>query len=419
MLDIKWIRQHPEVLDKKLKHRGVSASSRRIIKLDEEVRSLTGVVDHIRSQRNEVAKEMARTLVESAKEALQQKGAFLRSELESLEKQLLEKKEALKNILINLPNLPDDEVPFSEKGVGKVLRTWGRIPEFDFTPLAHEKLGASLGLDTALGVKLSGARFVVLKKALARLERACAHFMLDVQTQHFNYEEISVPYLVKEEALFGVGQLPKFHEDAFQTTDGRWLISTAEVALTNLAAGFTFKESELPKRFVAYTPCFRSEAGSAGRDMHGLIRLHQFSKVELVSFATPEQSEKVHQEMLGHAEFILQALGLPYRVVLLSADDMGEASQKTYDLEVWLPSQQTYREIASCSNCGDFQARRLKAFYKNEKGQRHLIHTLNSSGLPVGRTLAALLENYQKKDGTISLPEVLKPYQETRLQVEI
>ncbi len=295
------------------------------------------------------------------------------------------------------------------------MRTWGTPKDYSFTPKAHYDLGESLGLmDFETAVAMSGSRFVLLKKDLARLERALAHFMLDTHTQKFGYEEVSPPLLVKPHALYGTGQLPKFGEDAFQTTDDRWLIPTGEVPLTNIAADKIYAHEELPLRYVAYTPCFRSEAGAAGKDTRGMVRLHQFNKVELVSFVPPYLAQEEHERMLGAAEHILKELSLPYRVMLLCSGDTGFHSQKTYDLEVWLPGQNAYREISSCSVFGDYQARRLKARYRplseGKKSKPDFIHTLNGSGLAVGRTLVAVLENYQQEDGSIMIPEVLRPY---------
>lgn len=292
------------------------------------------------------------------------------------------------------------------------LRTWGERPTFGFAAKEHWELGEALGLlDFEAAARLSGSRFVVMKGAVARLHRALAQFMVDLHTREHGYLEVAPPYLVRDEALHGTGQLPKFAEDQFRTTDGFWLIPTAEVPLTNLAAGQIFKESELPLRVTALTPCFRSEAGSAGRDTRGMLRQHQFEKVELVSVVLPEQSEAEQQRMTGCAETVLQRLGLPYRVMVLSSGDTGFGARRTYDIEVWLPGQQAYREISSCSTCGDFQARRMNARFRpeGEKGTRFL-HTLNGSGVAVGRALIAVLENYQQADGTISVPEALKPY---------
>jgi seryl-tRNA synthetase len=319
----------------------------------------------------------------------------------------------LEAILVGIPNLPADDVPegLDEKS-NREERVVGGKPNFAFTPRQHFEIGESLGLmsfDDA--AKLSGARFVVLKGALARLERAIAQFMLDLHTGEFGYTEVSPPFLVRDSALFGTGQLPKFAEDQFRTEQGLWLIPTSEVPLTNLAADEIIDEAALPWRFTALTPCFRSEAGAAGKDTRGMIRQHQFLKVELVSIAHPDRSDDEHRRMTNCAEEVLKRLGLPYRVVTLCTGDMGFSAQKTYDIEVWLPGQSAYREISSCSNCGEFQARRMKARCRKagEKGTR-FVHTLNGSGLAVGRTLVAILENYQQQDGSVAIPAVLRPY---------
>src|ERR1043166_6507790 len=319
-------------------------------------------------------------------------------------------------LLASLPNLPAEEVPDgADESANREIRRIGEPPRFNFDPLPHEAIGEKLGLmDFSRAAKLSGSRFVVLKGALARLERAIAQFMLDLHTREFGYTEISPPLLVRDEVAFGTGQLPNLAEDMFRTTeetDGLWLIPTAEVPLTNLVAGEILDEATLPLRFTAWTPCFRSEAGAAGKDTRGMIRMHQFQKVELVSITTPEQSEAEHERMTQCAEEVLKRLGLAYRVMLLSAGDMGFGARKTYDIEVWLPSQNTYREISSCSNCGTFQALRMKARCRptGGKGTRP-VHTLNGSGLAVGRTLIAILENFQQGNGTVTIPEALQPY---------
>ena len=319
----------------------------------------------------------------------------------------------LELLLCSLPNIPASDVPLGKDETGnKEIRTWGTIPRFSFKPKQHFEIGEALGiLDFEQTAKISGSRFATLKGGLARMERALANFMLDIHTKEFAYMEIVPPFLVRDSAMFGVGQLPKFAEDSFQTTNDYRLIPTAEVSLTNLIAGQILEEETLPLRYTAYTPCFRSEAGSAGKDTRGMIRQHQFTKVELVSITSPEDSVKEHERLTSAAETVLQRLVLPYRVMLLCTGDMGFSSTKTYDLEVWLPGQDCYREISSCSNCGDFQARRMnsRTRKKGEKETR-FVHTLNGSALAVGRTMVAILENYQQADGTIAVPEVLQPY---------
>ena len=313
-----------------------------------------------------------------------------------------------------IPNLPASDVPEGpDEDANIEIHARGTVPSFAFEPREHFDIGAPLGLDFESAAAISGARFAVMRGPIARLHRALGQFMIDTQTQEHGYAEVAPPLLVRDEAVFGTGQLPKFAEDLFRTTDGRWLIPTAEVSLTNLVRERILGEEELPLRFVALTPCFRSEAGAAGRDTRGLIRQHQFDKVELVSITTPEQSAEEHERMTACAEAILDRLGLPYRRMLLCAGDMGFSATKTYDLEVWLPGQRRYREISSCSNCGDFQARRMAARYRQAdpeaKGTR-FVHTLNGSGLAVGRALVAVLENYQQEDGSVIVPDSLRPY---------
>jgi seryl-tRNA synthetase len=322
-------------------------------------------------------------------------------------------REQIDEILRGLPNLPAEDVPDGpDETANQVLRHYGEPPRFDFAPLSHEAVGERLGMmDFSRAGKLSGSRFVVLRGALARLERALGQFMLDLHTAEFGYTEVSPPLLVRDDAVFGVGQLPKFAGDMFHTADGYWLIPTAEVPLTNLVGGELLEASALPLRYTAWTPCFRSEAGAAGKDTRGMIRQHQFEKVELVSITRPEDSAAEHERMTACAEEVLKRLGLAYRIVLLSTGDMGFASQKTYDIEVWLPGQGVYREISSCSNCGAFQALRMKARYRPVEGKGTLpVHTLNGSGLAIGRTLIAILENFQRHNGTVALPPVLRPY---------
>jgi seryl-tRNA synthetase len=322
-------------------------------------------------------------------------------------------REQIEKELEGLPNLPAPEVPDGpDETANREIRRHGDPPAFNFAPQPHEAIGGRLGLmDFARAARLSGSRFVVLRGALARLERALGQFMLDLHTREFGYTEVAPPLLVREAAVFGVGQLPKFAEDLFQTKEGYWLIPTAEVPLTNLVAGEILEESALPLRFTAWTPCFRSEAGAAGKDTRGMIRQHQFSKVELVSITLPEDSDSEHERMTACAEAVLQRLGLAYRVVMLSTGDMGFAARKTYDIEVWLPGQNTYREISSCSNCGAFQALRMKARYRPAEGRGNRpVHTLNGSGLAIGRTLIAILENFQRHDGSVAIPPALHPY---------
>ena len=319
----------------------------------------------------------------------------------------------LRDRLAAIPNLPAADVPDGADEGGNVeISRWGTPCEFvDFEPRWHDDVAAALGLDMPAAAAIAGARFAILKGPLARLQRALGQYMLDQQTQTMGYTEVAPPLLVRDEAMFGTGQLPKFAEDLFRTTDGRWLIPTAEVSLTNMVRDTILNDTDLPLRLTALTPCFRSEAGAAGRDTRGLVRQHQFDKVELVSIVHPDESAAEHERMTGAAEAILQTLELPYRKMLLCTGDMGFQANKTYDLEVWLPAQGAYREISSCSNCGDFQARRMDARFRvaGEKGTR-FVHTLNGSGLAVGRTLVAVIENWQQADGSVTVPPVLQPY---------
>ncbi len=415
MIDLKWLRDNPAAFDNALARRGMEPAAASVLAVDEERRALETRLQEHQAERNRLSREVGeakRRGDEAGAAAAMARVAELKDGLKEGEDRLREIQARLDATLAVFPNILADDVPDGQdEGHNVELRRWGEPRRFDFAPRAHEELGARLGMDFAAAAKLSGARFVVLRRQLARLERAIAAFMLDLQTGEHGYAETVVPYLVREEALFGTGQLPKFAEDSFRTTNGYWLIPTAEVPLTNLVAGEILDEAALPIRVTACTPCFRSEAGAAGKDTRGMIRQHQFAKVELVSVTLPEQSEAEHERLTACAEAVLQRLGLPYRVVLLCSGDTGPASRKTYDLEVWLPGQDAYREISSCSNCGDYQARRMGARYrpKDAKGTR-FVHTLNGSGLAVGRTLIAVLENYQEADGSVAVPEPLRPY---------
>jgi seryl-tRNA synthetase len=415
MIDLKWLRDNPAAFDKALGRRGMEPAAASVLAVDEERRALETRLQEHQAERNRLSREVGeakRRGDEVGAQAAMARVGELKDGLKEGEDRLREIQPRLDALLASFPNILADDVPDGPDESHNVeLRRWGEPRRFDFAPRAHEELGAKLGMDFAAAAKLSGARFVVLRRQLARLERAIAAFMLDLQTGEHGYAETAVPYLVREEALFGTGQLPKFAEDSFRTTNGYWLIPTAEVPLTNLVAGEILDEAALPIRVTACTPCFRSEAGAAGKDTRGMIRQHQFAKVELVSVTLPEQSEAEHERLTACAEAVLQRLGLPYRVVLLCSGDTGPASRKTYDLEVWLPGQDAYREISSCSNCGDYQARRMGARYrpKDAKGTR-FVHTLNGSGLAVGRTLIAVLENYQEADGSVTVPEPLRPY---------
>ena len=415
MFDIRFIRENPDAFDKRLARRGLPARAEELNALDGKRRAALTAAQEIQTRRNALSKQIGQLKAkgEDATGVMAQvakdKDAQAAAEAEAAEISA-----ALDTALSTLANLPAYDVPDGTDEAGNVeLRKVGTPPVLDFKPKEHFELGEALGLmDFEGAAKISGSRFVVLKGALARLQRAIGAFMLDLQTGENGYTEVAPPLLVRDEALFGTGQLPKFAEDLFSATTGHWLIPTAEVPLTNLVREQIMEESTLPLRVTALTPCFRSEAGAAGKDTRGMIRQHQFDKVELVSITTPEQSEAEHERMTGAAEEVLKRLGLAYRVMALCTGDMGFSARKTYDIEVWLPGQNVYREISSCSNCGDFQARRMKARYRprgEEKGTR-FVHTLNGSGLAVGRTLIAVMENYQRADGTIAVPDALRPY---------
>ncbi|MEZ5710932.1 MAG: serine--tRNA ligase [Blastomonas sp.] len=415
MHDIKFIRENATAFDAALARRGLEPQSAELIALDAERREIATAMQQAQARRNEASKLIGQAMASGDKdgaEALKAEVATLKTSLAELEDKSGNAAGQLNDRLAALPNLPAEDVPDGADESGNVeVSRWGEPGSFDFEPREHADIGPALGMDFETGAKLSGARFTLLRGAMARLNRALGQFMLDQQVAA-GYTECATPYLVRDEAVFGVGQLPKFAEDLFQTTDGRWLISTSEVSLTNTVREQILASHELPIRLTALTPCFRSEAGAAGRDTRGLIRQHQFEKVELVTIARPDQSEAAHQKMVADAEAILQALGLPYRKMLLCAGDMGQASRKTFDLEVWLPGQGAYREISSISNCGDYQARRMQARYRPEgepKGTEFL-HTLNGSGLAIGRTLVAIIENYQRADGSVRVPDALLPY---------
>jgi seryl-tRNA synthetase len=417
MHDLRWIRENPDAFDRGLERRGLPPCAEQVLALDKEWRAFETAAQEAQAARNRLSREIggAKSRGEPIDALLRQVEGSKEAEATTTAK-TAELRQQIDALLASLPNLPAEEVPDGpDESANLEIRRVGEPPRFNFAPLPHEAIGEKLGLmDFARAAKLSGSRFVVLKGALARLERAIAQFMLDLHTREFGYTEISPPLLVRDEVVFGTGQLPKQAEDMFRTTDetgGFWLIPTAEVPLTNLVAGEILDETVLPLRFTAWTPCFRSEAGAAGKDTRGMLRQHQFHKVELVSVTTPEQSEAEHERMTGCAEEVLKRLGLPYRVMLLSSGDMGFAARKTYDLEVWLPAQNTYREISSCSNCGPFQALRMKARYRPAGGKgAQPLHTLNGSGLAVGRTMIAILENFQRGNGTVVIPEALQPY---------
>ncbi|MDR3435997.1 serine--tRNA ligase [Telmatospirillum sp.] len=414
MHDIKLIRDNPQAFDEALARRGVPPSSARILELDQRRRAAQTAFQEAQAKRNESSKQIGVVKKQGGDaQPLMDEVAALKERIAASEVAEKEAGEAIERLLMAIPNLPSDDIPDGPDETANVeLRRIGTPPKFDFAPQEHDAIGEKLGMmDFQTAAKLSGARFVVLKDKLARLERALGAFMLDLQTGEHGYTEVNPPLMVRDEALYGTGQLPKFGEDLFHLNTGHWLIPTAEVPLTNLVSGDILDEAELPIRVTAQTPCFRSEAGAAGKDTRGMIRMHQFTKVELVSIAHPDRSAEEHERMTGCAEEVLKRLGIAYRVIVLCTGDMGFGARKTYDIEVWLPGQNTYREISSCSNCGDFQARRMNTRFRaaGEKGTR-FVHTLNGSGLAVGRTLVAVLENYQQADGSVVVPEVLRPY---------
>ncbi|MFC4346925.1 serine--tRNA ligase [Kordiimonas lipolytica] len=416
MFDLKFIRENPEAFDKALARRGEEARAEEIIALDTSRRAVQTEAQAAQARRNEASKLIGKAKGqgnEAEAQALMEEVSGLKTRLSEMEEEERALGEKLNNLLMSLPNMVYDDVPDGDsEDDNEEVRTWGKPKPLDFDAKEHFDLGESLGMmDFERAAKLSGSRFVVLKGELARLERALGQFMLDLHTMEHGYTEMLTPAMVRGNALLGTGQLPKFGDDAFQTNTGHWLIPTSEVTLTNLHSDEILDEEDLPLRFTAHSQCFRAEAGAAGRDTRGMIRQHQFEKVELVSVTAPDQSDDELERMLGCAEEVLKRLHLPYRVVKLCTGDIGFGARRTYDIEVWLPGQGKYREISSCSTCGDFQARRMKMRCR-PKGEKktQFVHTLNGSGLAVGRTLIAVMENYQQANGTIRVPEVLKPY---------
>jgi seryl-tRNA synthetase len=418
MHDIRWIREDGAAFDKAMARRGFEPQAGAILEIDKKWRDATTELQTLQQRRNEASKEIGKVKSQGGDaDALMKEVADIKARMQQLEEDERSLSEKLDAALSGLPNILADDVPDGPDETANVeIRKVGPAAQGNAKSADHVAIGEGLGMmDFETAAKLSGARFTLLKGQLSRLERALANFMLDIHTGEFGYTEVSPPYMVRDAALYGTGQLPKFGEDLFRTTGDHWLIPTAEVPLTNIANGEILAEEELPLRFTAYTPCFRSEAGSAGRDTRGMIRLHQFSKVELVSITHPDKSAEEHERMTNCAEEVLKRLGLSYRVVTLCSGDTGFGARKTYDIEVWLPGQDDgkgmYREISSCSNCWDFQARRMKARYRVAGGkQTAFVHTLNGSALAVGRTLIAVLENYAEEDGSVSVPEVLQPY---------
>ncbi|OWY38792.1 serine--tRNA ligase [Xenophilus sp. AP218F] len=419
MLDINLLRNDIDAVAARLAGRGYTLDTAAFNQLESDRKSLQSRMQELQAKRNASSKQIgvAKSKGEDVS-AIMAEVATLGDELKAAEQAFEAVQTKLDAWLMSIPNLPHESVPVGKDENDNVeVRRVGVPRQFDFEVKDHVDVGAPLGLDAETGAKLSGARFTVLKGDIARLHRAIAQFMLNTHTGEHGYLEHYTPYIVNDSALYGTGQLPKFAEDMFKVQKGgdeggadQYLISTSEITLTNTVADTILQASELPKKFTAHSPCFRSEAGSYGRDTRGMIRQHQFDKVEMVRIEKPEDSYAALEEMVGHAENILKALELPYRVITLCTGDMGFGSSKTYDLEVWLPAQNTYREISSCSNCEAFQARRMKARYKDENGKNQLVHTLNGSGLAVGRTLVAILENYQNADGSVTIPTVLRPF---------
>ena len=422
MLDPNLLRNEPDAVAEKLARRGYKLDVETLRSLEERRKVLQVETENLQAERNSRSKSIGQAKARGEDiEPLRQEVNALGERLDAAKAELDELQNQIRDFALALPNIPADEVPLGkDDSENQEVSRWGTPREFSFQVKDHVELGeAAKGLDFAAAVKLTGSRFVVMQGQIARLHRALSQFMIDLHTEQHGYLETYVPYLVNHETLYGTGQLPKFGEDLFHTrpleeqsdSSNYALIPTAEVPLTNLMRDEIVEEDSLPVKLTAHTPCFRSEAGSYGRDTRGLIRMHQFDKVEMVQIVTPEQSMDALEELTGHAEKVLQLLNLPYRKVLLCTGDMGFGATKTYDLEVWLPAQNTYREISSCSNMGDFQARRMQARYRNKQEKKpRLVHTLNGSGLAVGRTLVAVLENYQQEDGRITVPEVLRPY---------
>ncbi len=424
MLDIKWIRENADVLDAALAKRGAEPSSASLIAVDERRRTILQSLQDMQSRRNTASKDIGAAMAQKngeLAEKLKAEVAELKNSMPALEEESRQVEAELNDALSRLPNIPLDDVPVGSDEAGNVVtRVVGAKPTWNHQPREHFEVGEALGLmDFEGAARIAGSRFTILKGQLARLERALGQFMLDLHTQEHGYTEVQPPLLVRDDAMYGTGQLPKFAEDLFRTTDDRWLIPTAEVPLTNIVREQILDGEKLPLRFTALTPSFRSEAGSSGRDTRGMLRQHQFNKVELVSITDAETSVAEHERMTACAEEVLKRLGLHYRVMTLCTGDMGFGARKTYDLEVWLPGQDTYREISSCSVCGDFQARRMNARYRNkeDKGTK-FVHSLNGSGVAVGRALIAVIENYLNADGSISVPDVLLPYMGGQTRIE-
>ena len=427
MHNIKYIRNNPKQFEKLMKRRGISLNSSEILDIDNDIRSYQTKMQILQEKRNKASKDIGLLISQGTDiSSLKKNISDYKSDLTIMDEKVKDLNLKLNNLLIELPNCLEDDVPEGKsEDENQFIKSWGEKPQFSFNPLDHVEIGEKLNqMDFKRGVKISGSRFVLLRGQLALLERALSTFMIETHLNDDEFEEISPPFIVKEHALFGTGQLPKFSDDLFHTTDNRWLIPTAEVPLTNIVSNEIIDKNNLPLRFVANTPCFRSEAGAAGSDTRGMIRQHQFSKVEMVFVTHPTKSNEELEYLVSCAEKILQKLKLPYRVMMLCSGDVGFSAKKTYDLEVWLPGQNSgqglYREISSCSNCGDFQARRMNAKFKDKvSNEIDFLHTLNGSGLAVGRTMIAILENYQQKDGSIVIPDALLPYMRGLKKIEM
>ena len=427
MHNIKYIRNNPKQFEKLMKRRGISLNSSEILDIDNDIRSYQTKMQVLQEKRNKASKDIGILISQGADiSSLKKNISDYKSDLTLMDEKVKDLNLKLNNLLIELPNSLEDDVPEGKsEEENQFIKAWGEKPQFSFNPLDHVEIGEKLNqMDFKRGVKISGSRFVLLRGQLALLERALSTFMIETHLNDNEFEEISPPFIVKEHALFGTGQLPKFSDDLFHTTDNRWLIPTAEVPLTNIVSNEIIDKNNLPLRFVANTPCFRSEAGAAGSDTRGMIRQHQFSKVEMVFVTHPSKSNKELEYLVSCAEKILQKLELPYRVMMLCSGDVGFSAKKTYDLEVWLPGQNSgqglYREISSCSNCGDFQARRMNAKFKDKvSNEIDFLHTLNGSGLAVGRTMIAILENYQQQDGSVVIPDALLPYMSGLKKIEM
>ena len=413
MYDIKWLKENTNIFDAAMKKRGITSISKQVVKLYDEYIDFLSKLQNLQNERNILSKNIGlkKSKGEDASKEMQSV-----SEIKSSISSFQEKSDSIHNkitkMLETIPNMPSEDTPIgTDENSNQLIKEYGKIKNFTFEPNQHDVLGFNLGMmDFNKAAEISGSRFVILKDKLALLERALSNFMLNIHTQEHGYIEVNPPTLVKDNALYGTGQLPKFSEDLFQTSSGHWLIPTSEVPLTNMVCNEIIDKESLPLRYTSLTSCFRSEAGSAGQDTKGMIRLHEFKKVELVSIVEPSESVKEHERMLNCAEEILIKLELPYRIVILCSGDLGFSATKTYDIEVWLPSQNKYREISSISNCNDFQAKRMKARYRSSEKNIESLHTLNGSGVAVGRALLAILENYQNEDGSINIPKVLQPY---------